>query len=210
MTDQQTTTQVEPPITDKMQWRRDEKACVVEIDCRVSMQPVPGCASIPSQGLHRYLIERAVLPILMSRAFTRDDDDRKFYAMAAETFEREFNHLCDDDPLVQECRRQGAADEESKRIRELRATYGSSPEAVYNRDYRRAWPPFESVKVIDDNVTNPSDVARIAEIADRVAHERDARTTETSAAAAAVAAAVAKALEPLVAALAQQTTKKGG
>lgn len=199
------------PVTERLKWARDQKTAIVEIDCRVMAMVVPESGCIAPQGVHRFQVPQSALPLITGPHYQRTDDDRKFYQLAKETYERELQFRIDDDYAVRKFRERGEADEERARIKELTQTHGGSPEAVLQRDFRRELPPFERVTVIEDDLPNPADVVRLAEENDRLAQEKALRTEETAAAAAAVASAVAAALAPLVNAIGQsQTGKKGG
>ncbi len=212
---QQTEVELVPPVSDRVVWKRDAHACVVEIDCDVMAQPIPG-GHIVQQGVHRYLVAKSDLPIIQSHSYLRSDEDRQFRRLAEETFAREFQHHTDDDPLAQKLRQEGDEAGATKRIEDLKKMWGASVEAIYNRDYRRPWPPFERVSVVEDHLANPADQERIAEQTDLIERERAARQSEAVTSASAVAVAVAEAMKPIVelitAQLQQQssTTKKGG
>jgi hypothetical protein len=224
------TTELVKPVSDRVKYERDAKMTEIEIDCRVAMQPIPG-GLIVEQGVKRYRVSTSDLPIVM--AMTQSPEQQQRFERATEQHERELQFLIDSDDNVAGFRKRGidvpkdgAAPpsveqlELMTRIKELRDTYPSSPEAQLLRLFpgvdASGLNPFASVRVIADNIVNPADAERIAMERERAAFERSLRTEEAANSAGAVAAAVSAALAPVVQLILEQmkqqstATKKGG
>jgi hypothetical protein len=180
-----------PPVSTKgVSYERGSRMLVVEIDSRVWAQPING-GNVAVQGVRRYRIPASDLPTL--KAQERTDEDREYYRRAAEIFERKLQQQIDDDGDAQEHKRAGDFEAYEKRVRELRRETHLSPEGCMNSEFRRSLPPFESVRVVAEEL-NPQDAEREAEETQRVEQERQLRREDQVATAEAVARAVAAAL----------------
>lgn len=155
-----TTTAVEieevSPVTEKVDAppsKNNTQMMLVEIDCRVAMQPIPG-GHVARQGVFRYRLYKGWLPVLLRQV--RTDEDRAEYERCTRLYEQELNRYLEENA--------GSLTglERDLKLQELRDTYPQSPEAFFARDnLGKSLPPFERVTVIEDNLPAPVDEAAI-------------------------------------------------
>lgn len=181
------------PVSERVEWKRDEKTCIVELDVIPMMVALPA-GLVAEKGVRRYLVPRSVVPLLLSQV--RTDQDRADLQTATERYERARQRFVDTDVAVMKFRERGETDEESKRIKELQDKYGGSPEATFQQEFERPLLPFNRVTVIEDHLTNPADEIRITQENELIERERQARAGEVAAMSAMVAKAVSEALQP--------------
>jgi len=142
------------PVTDKPETipaGKDPSLMVVEIDCRVMAQVIPG-GLIAYQGIHRYRLQKHFLPVLQGQLIT--DHDRAELARCTEVHDRLLNKYIEDN--------MGRLDGVQKQLKdqELRSRYGGSPELLFTQhNVGRSIPPFNRVTVIEEGIPAPKDEA---------------------------------------------------
>lgn len=145
------------PVSDKPDTppsKKDTTVCVVEIDCRVMAQAIPG-GHIARQGVARYRLYRGWLPVLLGQVCT--DEDHAEYERAV----KQHHKLLDAEIGKYTANLTGVELELQKQ--EVRDSYPGSPEAIFCRDNGgRSMPPFNSVIVVEDNLPAPADEQLVA------------------------------------------------
>jgi hypothetical protein len=134
--------------------KRDVAMCVVEIDCRVMNQAIPG-GHIVRQGVARYRLYRGWLPVLLAQVATQEDHVE--YARAV----KQHAKLLKAETDKYTGNLTGVELELQKQ--EVQDSYAGSPEAIFCRDNGgRSMPPFDRVTVVEDDLPAPVDEANIA------------------------------------------------
>ena len=196
LADLQSKHNLQKPMTGRGRWERDDTAVVVEIDTIPMMQVLPcEVGLIAMQGVKRYLVPKSVVPLLLEQC--RSDQDRADMKAATERFERDRLRHIDSDAAVQKFRETGDKDEETKRVKQLLAQYPGSPEATFQAEFQRPLAPFDRVTVIESDIVNPTDAARVDDENLLLSRERQMRAEELAAMSAAVAKAVSSAVQPV-------------
>lgn len=180
----------EPPPQGK-----DQRMCVVEIDCRVMATGIPG-GHLVRQGVYRYRLHKHWLPVLEAQVLTQRD--KAELVRCTDQHEKLLKKYIDDNS--------GGLSEESieykLKAEELRARYGGSPEALFHRDnLGRQIPPFLRVTVVEDDLPAQIDEAakaRAEEAAKLVTAAIGGTKTSTEDMSAAIAAGVTAAVKSLI------------
>lgn len=180
----------EPPPQGK-----DQRMCVVEIDCRVMATGIPG-GHLVRQGVYRYRLHKHWLPVLEAQVLT--ERDKAELVRCTDQHEKLLKKYIDDNS--------GGLSEKSieykLKAEELRARYGGSPEALFHRDnLGRQIPPFMRVTVVEDDLpalVDEAAKARAEEAAKLVTAAIGGTKTSNEDSAAAIAAGVTAAIKSLI------------
>jgi hypothetical protein len=131
---------------------RNTQMCVVEIDCRVALQPIPG-GNLARQGVYRYRMYQGWLPVVLGQV--RTERDRSEYERCQALCETEVKAFIAEHTVGL------AGTELALRTQECRDTYPGSPEGFFTRDNKKSLPPFERVTLIEENLAAPADEAAL-------------------------------------------------